>query len=151
MAAGLSLENDNLAQFATAFEAEALRLLDADELQASILSDGEVEPQWFTLEVAEVLATAGPWGQEFPEPQFNGVFKIVQQRTLADKHLKLVLSPPELQDQVLDAIAFNLGPDEWPPMGASEISIAYRLDINEFRGKRSLQLMIEKILDYRAT
>ena len=148
MAAGLSLEKDNLAQFATVFEAEALRLLDADELQASILSDGEVEPQWFTLEVAEVLATAGPWGQEFPEPQFNGVFKIVQQRTLADKHLKLVLSPPEFQGQVLDAIAFNLGPDEWPPTGASEISIAYRLDINEFRGKRSLQLMIEKILDY---
>jgi len=148
MAAGLSLDKDNLDQFAAAFQAEATRLLNAEQLQASILSDGELDPPWFSLEVAEMLAAAGPWGQEFPEPQFNGVFRIVQKRILADKHLKLVVCPPGKPSQTLDAIAFNLDADDWPREEATAIEIAYRLDINEFRGRRNLQLMIEKILGY---
>lgn len=146
MAAGLSLDKANLEQFSLAFEQEATRLLGPEQLEASILSDGELEPQWFSMEVAAILAAAGPWGQEFPEPVFHGTFRIVQQRRLADKHLKLLLSPKGVPDILLDAIAFNLGSDEWPDSAAASIAIAYRLDINEFRGKRSLQLMIEHIL-----
>lgn len=147
MAAGLSLDKSRLEQFRRAFTAEAERLLDAEQLQARVLTDGELDPQWFTLEVATLIAAAGPWGQDFPEPVFHGTFTIVQQRTLADKHLKLVLSPPGQPQRLLDAIAFNVGPGHWPAPDSASISIAYRLDINEFRGKRSLQLMIEHILD----
>lgn len=151
MAAGLSLDKNALEQFSLAFQQEAARLLRAEQLQASILSDGELQPQWFSMEVASMLAAAGPWGQGFPEPVFHGRFRIVQQRILADKHLKLVLAPQEAPDLVLDAIAFNLGKDEWPAGDAKAVEIAYRLDVNEFRGRRSLQLMIENILGYPAS
>ncbi len=148
MAAGLSLDKSHLELFSEAFAQEAARLLDAEQLQATILSDGELEPQWFNLEVATLLANAGPWGQEFPEPIFHGHFRIEQQCRLADKHLKLLLSPIGARDLLLDAIAFNLEIDDWPVTGATSIEVAFRLDINEFRGKRNLQLMIEKILGY---
>ncbi|MSR10517.1 MAG: single-stranded-DNA-specific exonuclease RecJ [Gammaproteobacteria bacterium] len=148
MAAGLSLEKHNFEQFSRAFQLEATRLLSADQLQACILSDGEVATQWLSLEVAEILAAAGPWGQEFQEPVFNGSFRIVQQRILAGKHLKLVVTPLDAPEVLLDAIAFNLEADAWPAASVNVMDIAYRLDINEFRGKRSLQLMIENILGY---
>lgn len=148
MAAGLSLDKSHLNLFSSAFEQEAARLLGSEQLQANILSDGELEPQWFSLEVATLLAAAGPWGQEFPEPIFHGQFRIVQQRRLADKHLKLLLSPMAAPELLLDGIAFNVENGAWPTTGAAAIEIAYRLDINEFRGQRNLQLMIESILGY---
>lgn len=151
MAAGLSLDKDKFEQFKAAFQAEAARLLDVDSLQASILSDGELEPQWYSMEVASLLAAAGPWGQEFPEPVFHGVFHLLQQRALQDKHLKLVLSPAASPQLLLDAIAFNVAEHAWPASDAPAIEIAFRLDINEFRGKRTLQLMIEEILGYPAS
>lgn len=150
MAAGLSLDKADFETFREAFIAQATRLLSADELQATVLSDGEVAAEWLTLETAAHLAAAGPWGQEFPEPVFNGVFRIVQQRRLADKHLKLVLSPQGDASVLLDAIAFNVASDAWPESEQGSIDIAYRLDINEYRGRRSVQLLIEKIFGYPA-
>jgi single-stranded-DNA-specific exonuclease len=149
MAAGLSLDKSRFATFRDAFIAQAARQLAPEALQATVLSDGAVAAEWLSLETAVMLAAAGPWGQEFPEPVFDGVFRIVQQRRLADKHLKLVLSPPKHPQILLDAIAFNVPADAWPVAGQEGIEIAYRLDINEYRGRRTVQLLVEQILGTR--
>jgi len=149
MAAGLSLEKHRLGEFTAAFIAEAERSLSEDQLRARVLSDGEVTVEDLRLEVAELLQQAGPWGQAFPEPLFDGRFNIVSQRKLAERHLKLTLSHPDAPQQIIDAIAFNVEAEAWPAAEASEIAIAYRLDGNEFRGRVSLQLRIEHILDSR--
>jgi single-stranded-DNA-specific exonuclease len=149
MAAGLSLDKSRFATFRDAFIAQAARQLAPEALQATVLSDGAVAAEWLSLETAAMLAAAGPWGQEFPEPVFDGVFRIVQQRRLADKHLKLVLSPPQHPQILLDAIAFNVPADAWPVAGQEGIEIAYRLDINEYRGRRTVQLLVEQILGTR--
>ena len=149
MAAGLSLDKTKLNQFKIAFTAEAARLLGEDQLLEQILSDGEVAPDLLSMETVTALNNGGPWGQEFPEPVFDGVFNLVQQRRLGDKHLKLVLSPAISPQRIIDAIVFNVDSDSWPPADAKAIEIAYRMEINEFRGNRTLQLMIEKIVGYR--
>ncbi len=148
MAAGLSLPRDNFQEFASAFEQEVGRMLDPELLQASLYSDGEVEAQWFTLETAQQLVAAGPWGQDFPEPVFDGRFALVSQRRVGEKHLKMVLSPPENPELHLDAIAFAVSDEEWPAADAASVEIAYRMDVNEFRGCQSLQLMVEKLLSW---
>jgi len=149
MAAGLSLDRDKLEAFTQAFQDEAARLLNDELLQAKIYSDGELESSDFSMDTASALIEAGPWGQEFPEPVFDGRFNLIQQRRLGTSHLKMVLSPLDASQQAIDAIAFNLGEEDWPADEATEIEIAYRLDINEFRGRQSLQLMVEKILGWR--
>ena len=146
MAAGLSLEKDRLDEFRQAFEAEAARLLNEETLQAKLLSDGQVQADWFSMETAAELASAGPWGQEFPEPVFDGRFKLVQHRRVGERHLKMVLSPVEAPERIIDAIAFNVNEAQWPTDHTSEIEIAYRMEINEFRGNQTLQLMVEHIL-----
>ncbi len=146
MAAGLSLPADSLADFTAAFIREAALLLQDDQLESKILSDGEVTSDCLRMDTAEAIAAAGPWGQTFPEPLFDGTFNIVQQRKVGTNHLKLVLSPIDQPQQCVDAIAFNVDPENWPAPNAREINIAYRLDINEYRGNRTLQLMIEHIL-----
>ncbi|MCB1699608.1 MAG: single-stranded-DNA-specific exonuclease RecJ [Pseudomonadales bacterium] len=144
MAAGLSLARDDYEAFAGAFVEEVARHADDVELQAVIESDGALEEAEFDLELANTLRFAGPWGQHFPEPLFDGVFRIVSQRLVGEKHLKLVLLP--LNGSVLlDAIAFNVDLDIWPQESIETVEIAYRLDVNEYRGKRSLQLMIEHL------
>jgi single-stranded-DNA-specific exonuclease len=101
--------------------------------------------QDFQLEVATALRYAGPWGQHFPEPVFDGRFNIVSQRLVGEKHLKLVLSLPGSR-QILDAIAFNVDLDIWPDQSVEEVEIAYRLDVNEFRGRQSVQLVVEHLV-----
>ena len=92
--------------------------------------------------MAEVIREAGPWGQTFPEPLFDGLFDIVDQRLVGGKHLKMVLAK---EDKTFDAIAFNIDVDQWPNYRCERITAAYRLDINEFRGKRSVQLIVEHV------
>jgi single-stranded-DNA-specific exonuclease len=91
------------------------------------------------------LRELGPWGQGFPEPSFDGEFEILQQRMLGAKHLKLVLCPPGCRQQALDAIAFNVDPALWATCNVARISAVYRLDVNEYRGQRSLQLVLEHL------
>lgn len=146
MAAGLSLDKNRYQEFSQAFADEAERLLDDEMLAARIYSDGEVEAQYFNIDTARALAEAGPWGQEFPEPLFDGRFRLLQQREVGTGHLKMVLSPLDDSECCLDAIAFNVAAEDWPAAGAQEIEIVYRLDENEFRGQVSLQLMVERIL-----
>ena len=144
MAAGLSLERDAYDDFAAAFVAEVARHTEDVNLQAVIDSDGELLPDDFNLELASALRFAGPWGQHFPEPLFDGCFNIVQQRLVGEKHLKLVLAVPGTAELV-DAIAFNVDLEVWPNPAQDRVAAAYRLDVNEFRGRRSLQLVIEHL------
>jgi single-stranded-DNA-specific exonuclease len=149
MAAGLSLDEDSFPEFVAAFQKEAAEHLDDDLLQARILSDGELLAENFTMDVASHLLGAGPWGQEFPEPVFDGRFNLLQQRRLGDNHLKMVLSPLDAPQLSIDAIAFSVEEVVWPAQEAREIELVYRLDINEFRGRQSLQLMVEQVLSSR--
>ena len=144
MAAGLSLARADYQRFAEAFVAEVERHAEDVQLQAVIESDGELVESDFALELAEQLRLAGPWGQHFPEPVFDGRFQVVSQRLVAEKHLKLVLFPAS-GSVLLDAIAFNIDPAVWPDQAVEQVDIAYRLDVNEYRGQRSLQLLVEHI------
>ena len=145
MAAGLTLPREAYDEFATAFVAEVERHAQDVHLQAVIESDGELAVEDFQLALATQLRFAGPWGQHFPEPVFDGRFTVVSQRLVGEKHLKLVLSPAG-SDTLLDAIAFNIDPRVWPDLSVNAIEIAYRLDVNEFRGQRSVQLMVEQLV-----
>jgi single-stranded-DNA-specific exonuclease len=145
MAAGLTLRAEDFPAFRDAFEAEVRRHLDPAELRGVIYSDGELAAEEISLDLAELLREAGPWGQGFPEPVFDGRFEITQRRRVGERHLKLVLRLPGTMRHV-DAIAFNTG-TEALPAGQGEIRIAYRLDVNEYRGQRSPQLIIEHIVD----
>jgi len=142
MAAGLSIKEGNFEQFQSVFNKLAGIWLKDEDLQSIILSDGELDARYLTLSFAEQLSAAGPWGQNFPEPLFDGVFTLVQQRIVGEKHLKLVV---EKHGEIFDGIAFNVDIQAWPNEHAKQIHIAYRLDVNEFRGKRTVQLMVENI------
>lgn len=139
MAAGLSLELAQLEKFRQAFDEEARRWLDASTLEGRVESDGELADHELSMQMAEVLNDAGPWGQGFQEPQFDGVFDVLEQRIVGERHLKLKL---RLQGgkQAMDAIAFNQAA-EWGH--AKSIRAAYRLGINEYAGRRSHQAIIE--------
>ncbi|MCZ6828506.1 MAG: single-stranded-DNA-specific exonuclease RecJ [Gammaproteobacteria bacterium] len=145
MAAGLSLADTDFERFRDAFESEVERLLDGVELDAVVETDGELAAHDLTLPLARILRYAGPWGQHFPEPLFDGVFQVVHQRLVGERHLKLVLSHPDRPDNLLDAIAFNIDRDLWPNHAVQRIAIAYHLDSNEYRGRESLQLLVEVI------
>ncbi|WP_254889572.1 DHHA1 domain-containing protein, partial [Cronobacter sakazakii] len=144
MAAGLSLEEARFPEFQARFAQLVNDWLDPAMLQGEIWSDGALAPQEMTLEVAEMLRDAGPWGQMFPEPLFDGRFRILQQRLVGERHLKLMLEPVG-GGPLLDGIAFNVDTTCWPDPGVREVELAYKLDVNEFRGNRSLQLIIDHL------
>ncbi|MBS98684.1 MAG: single-stranded-DNA-specific exonuclease RecJ [Oceanospirillaceae bacterium] len=145
MAAGLSLSADKLDAFREAFDQEVRRQLDEQALTQRVLTDGGLGGQEFTLELAELIREAGPWGHQFPEPRFDGRFRVLQQRIVGQRHLKLVVMEPA-SGLALDGIAFNVDTRRWPDESVTELHLVYRLDINEFRGQRNLQLMIEQLL-----
>ena len=142
MAAGLSLDKSRLEAFSKAFASYAASLLGEDELLARVTTDGELQDGEFDLSAAEALIAAGPWGQGFPEPTFDGIFVIRALQILANKHIKFTLEP-EPGGGPLEAIAFNAD------MGADlqvgdELRLVYRLTINEYREVRKLQLVVEQ-------
>jgi len=146
MAAGLSLEHSQFEVFQAAFDSEVRRRINSEDLNGVVYSDGELTAEELSLPVAESLSAAGPWGQGFPEPVFDGVFTIVSGRVLQDKHLKLVLNPADSR-HIVDGIAFNQAADFGSPQPGQTVRIAYRLEVNEWRGRRSAQLLIEAIID----
>lgn len=145
MAAGMSIARDKFAAFAQAFDEEVRRQLRSDDLQSVVLSDGELTAPDFSLDIAAKLRDAGPWGQHFPEPIFDGEFYVLQQKRVGDKHLKMVLAHDAQGMQTLDAIAFNIDPTLWPNDQAKKVRVAFKLDINEFRGKTNVQLLVDHI------
>lgn len=144
MAAGLSLEAARFEEFQQRFGALVTEWLDPALLQGEVVSDGPLSPAEMTLEVAEMLRDAGPWGQMFPEPLFDGHFRLLQQRIVGERHLKVMVEPVG-GGPLLDGIAFNVDTTLWPDNGVREVSLAYKLDVNEFRGNRSVQLIIDDI------
>lgn len=143
MAAGLSLQRQDFEAFREAFDQEVRRQLTETDLEAEVLSDGELGEADFNLPFAELLRDAGPWGQHFPEPVFDGVFVLKNQRIVGEKHLKMQLSPENAPYYNLDAIAFNVDTQQWPNFETNQVRMAYKLDINEFRGQRNLQLLVD--------
>lgn len=143
MAAGLSLPRENFPLFAQLFDEEVRKHLSEADLCGRIYSDGELKRHELTLTTAELLREAGPWGQGFPEPIFDGVFTLVQQRLLKEKHLKLTLAAED--NHLIDAIAFNVDLKHWPNERCERVHVAYRLDINEWRHRRNVQLMVEHL------
>jgi single-stranded-DNA-specific exonuclease len=148
MAAGLTVHAEKLEQFRTLFDLAVKRTLTESDLNGIILSDGELTPEAFSLHTAHQIRTGGPWGQNFPEPIFDGEFKVLHQKLVGEKHLKLMVEPlfKGFDTRLtLDAIAFNVDLRRWPDAAAKKVRLAYRLDINLFRGQESLQLMVEHI------
>ena len=142
MAAGLSIKKADFPRFVDAFDREVRSQLNDESLEAVIHTDGELQVCDMTMEIAQVLREGGPWGQNFPEPCFDGQFQIIQQRLVGKKHLKMVLKVPD-SEFYLDAIAFNVDTQQWPDLNISTIRVVYKLDINEFRGQTSLQLLVD--------
>ncbi|MFR0654153.1 single-stranded-DNA-specific exonuclease RecJ [Pantoea sp. SIMBA_079] len=144
MAAGLSLETEKYDAFRERFAALIDEWLDGEALQGVVWSDGELHAQEFSLHTAEMLREAGPWGQAFPEPVFDGKFKLLQQRLVGERHLKVMVEPLG-GGPLLDGIAFNVDTRLWPDTSVRQVELAYKLDINEYRGNRSVQLIIDHI------
>lgn len=144
MAAGLSLEEHKFEQFQQRFGELVTEWLDPALLQGEVISDGPLSATEMSMEVAQLLRDAGPWGQMFPEPLFDGRFRLLQQRLVGERHLKVMVEPVG-GGPLLDGIAFNIDTTCWPDNGVREVELAYKLDINEFRGNRSLQIIIDDI------
>ena len=140
MAAGLSIERDRFEAFRQAFEQEVDSLLSADALEEVVETDGSIGPEQMSLETAELIESAGPWGQQFPEPVFDNCFRIVDWKIVGEKHLKMQLLHDE-GDKTIDAIAFNTLVDDLPSL--QKIHVAYRMNVNEFRNNRNLQLIVD--------
>nr|WP_207280916.1 single-stranded-DNA-specific exonuclease RecJ [Thiocystis violacea] len=141
MAAGLTLRAESLEAFRDAF-VEAVRAQLGDvPATPEIRSDGALPARLMTLETAELLRLAGPWGKDFPEPRFDGVFEVLSARIVGERHLKLRVAPPD--GQPIEAIGFNLG--ERLALAQGEVRLAYRLDVNDYRGVRSPQLLLDHL------
>ena len=146
MAAGLSLEESKLDEFATAFDEEVMRWTDPSVPANRVETDGELAADEIALETAQALRDGGPWGQAFPEPCFDGMFAIKNVRVVGEKHLKMWVTTAD-RTRAFDAIAFNFkGADENPSLPDGNVRLVYRLDINEFKGERRLQLLVDHVL-----
>lgn len=146
MAAGLSIREDGFSTFQQVFNQTVADWLGEAHLQQVIWTDGELGENELTLETAELLKSAGPWGQAFPEPCFDGEFNILEQRAIGQNqnHLKMLIEPKQ-GGPLLDAIAFNIDTRLYPDLSIKQARLAYQLDINEFRGHRSVQLRVNYI------
>ncbi|MCW5590124.1 MAG: single-stranded-DNA-specific exonuclease RecJ [Legionellales bacterium] len=144
MAAGLSIAPHHLPEFARVFSTMIEQHSSSDLFTAQLFSDGELKPEEITLNLAELLQQAGPFGQHFPEPCFDGEFYILDQRLVGQKHLKLTLSDLYRRQQ-FEAIAFNINLREWPNYHCDRVRLVYQLDINEFRGVKRLQLLVRHL------
>ena len=142
MAAGITLAEADLDSFRSAFAAEVGRLRDISGSDDSLWADGALAAEDLQLDLAETLAAAGPWGQGFPEPLFDNVFTLYEQRVIGEKHLRMRVRHPD-GGPLLDAVAFNQ-----TPLGNARnapVRLVYRLDVNTWRQSRTVQLVVERI------
>ena len=142
MAAGLSINETDFDTFRRcAAEQMTVRYADAD-FSGALITDGPVPADALNLRFAQALREAGPWGAGFPEPLFQGDFRVAEQRTVGEHHLKLRVLPPG-GTRPVDAIAFN----QTHPGLRGDVRLAFRLDVNEYRGIESPQLIVEQITE----
>ncbi len=140
MAAGLTLEAAHFDAFQRVAAQQMKRLYPQADFSGAIVTDGPLPADSINLEFAHSLRTAGPWGSAFPEPLWRGNFTIVEQRTVGENHLKLRVRPADGGNAV-DAIAFG----QAGPAYRGLVQLAYKLDVNEFRGRETAQLVVEQI------
>jgi len=140
MAAGLTIAEDQYAAFAAAVAEQLDRLYPQADFSGAIVSDGVLPDDSINLNFAKSLRDAGPWGSGFEEPVWSGDFAVVEQRTVGENHLKMRVHAAN-GGTVVDAIAFNQAGDAWRGV----VKLAYRLDVNEFRGRETAQLIVEQI------
>jgi len=146
MAAGLTIEERHLDAFARAFDEEVARWRDPSVPSNRVQTDGELSSDEIALDTAQALRDGGPWGQAFPEPCFDGMFAIKTARVVGEKHLKMWLTTAD-QARSFDAIAFNFkASDENPSLPSGDVRLVYRLDINEYKGERRLQLLVDHVM-----
>lgn len=143
MAAGLSVESKNLEKFKTALRQVTEEMTAGRDWSHVLWTDGSLTANEFTMELAEQLRQSTPWGQGFPEPVFDGEFEVIEAKVVGDTHAKLRLRPIDGQQQI-DGICFGYI-DTHDALPTGTIRAAYRLDVNEFRERLSLQLMIQEI------
>ena len=141
MAAGLSLHRDDVEAFAAAFDAVVRTRIAAEALDAVVLTDGELDAEDFSLDLARQLRYAGPWGQGFPEPLFDGAFNLDSWKVMGETHLRLKLRHAQT-NQPLDAVMFNCYDGTPPP---KRVRAVFQLDVNEWNGTQTLQLMIRHL------
>jgi len=146
MAAGLKIPANRLDEFRTRFNAEVARVAGETLGYSHIVTDGTLCATELDLDLAQQLERGGPWGQGFPEPLFDGRFKIVDHRVLADQHVKLTLSPEDDEQTHIDAIAFRQA-SALDTLRGDRLHIAYRLEVNRYRGENRPQLVVETIRD----
>ena len=139
MAAGLSLHAADFPRFEAAFRERVEAMIDPATLQAELLSDGELAADEFIALNAEALRNAGPWGQAFGEPLFDGVFEVLDWRVVGERHLKLSLRV-EGRREPLSAIHFGGWHEQAPE---SRLRLAYRLATDDYRGNGAIQLIVE--------
>jgi single-stranded-DNA-specific exonuclease len=144
MAAGLTIAESAFEEFRTVVAEQMQRLYPSADFSGAIITDGPLPQTALNLGFARSLRDAGPWGSAFPEPMWSGEFSIVEQRTVGENHLKLRVRPAE-GGGIVDAIAFN----QAGPVYRGVVQLAYKLDVNEFRGKENPQLIVEQIAPLR--
>ena len=146
MAAGLSLKADAFDLFSTAFQTVISDLVDPACFTDSIECDGLLDSQYLTIDFAKTIQNLTPWGQRFPSPSFVGEFEVTDSKILAQKHIKFELKQDSASSiNRLEAIAF-FQPAEVLEANHDNIHIHYELNINHFRNRESLQLLIRDIL-----
>ncbi|AWN74394.1 single-stranded-DNA-specific exonuclease RecJ [Legionella anisa] len=142
MAAGLSIHPSALEAFREALVLEVKKHIDFSQCEGELLTDGPLLPEELSLEIAQLIQQAGPWGQQFVEPVFDNVFEVLDQRIVGKNHLKMTLMTTQGNQQV-DAIAFNVDLKSWPNYRVKYVHAAYKLDINFYQGRTRLQLLIQ--------
>lgn len=145
MAAGVTISLARYQEFASAFADEVARWMTLDDAQGIVNSDGEVAAGDFSLQTARELREGGPWGQNFPEPLFDGRFTVLDTRVLGERHLKLKVRADG--GPICEAIAFRyFDADDAEEIAANhQVEMAFRLDVNEYAGSERLQLVVEHL------
>ncbi len=141
MAAGLNLPEKRFSEFSDCACKQLERLYPAADFSGALLTDGTLPADCMSLQFAKLLRESGPWGAGFPEPMWSGDFSVVDQRVVGENHLKMRVQPANGK-AVIDAIAFHQA--GLPIRGP--VRLAYRLDVNEFRGVETAQLIVEQIV-----
>ena len=143
MAAGLTLREEDFERFQTAFSETVGASVSEEDLKGVIVSDGPLSAHELTLSLADALRSVVPWGQTLPEPLFDDEFVILNKRVVGQKHLKLSVQHAD-GSAAIDAIAFNTDIEDCPARGQTA-RLAFHLDVNFFRGQKTLQLRVAQI------
>ena len=140
MAAGLTIKEKYFDKFKTHASAHIKKLYPTIDFTGAIYVDGQIPYQKLTIEFARMIESYGPWGAGFDEPIFHGKFHLLEQRVVGNNHLKMRVK--SIGSEVsIDAIAFN----QVSIVARDAVELIYKLQVNEFRGKASAQLLVENI------